>query len=64
MNPGNPLAPFYRGGKSRPLTVQDYANIMKIGHGAAVTMLVGLVKAGRVQVVVKNKSHPTIYEVT
>ena len=55
--------PFYRNGKARPLTAQDYANITGITIKAATMKLSQLVKGGKVVSESPGGSLPTIYEV-
>ena len=55
--------PFYRNGKARPLTAQDYANITGITIKAATMKLSQLVKGGKVVSERSSGSLPAIYEV-
>ena len=55
--------PFYRNGKARPLTAQDYANIEGISVSAAVMRIRTLIKSGKVIGNRSSSSMPMIYEV-
>ena len=55
--------PFYRNGKARPLTAQDYANIAGITIKAATVKLSQLVKGGKVVPEKRSGCLPTIYDV-
>ena len=57
------MAPFYRNGKARPLTAQDYANIARIPRTTAAMRLSGMVKKGVLIATGDKKNCPTIYEV-
>ena len=54
--------PFYRNGKTRPLTAQDYANIEGISVPAAAMRIKTLVRNGKVIVDRPGKGDIAIYE--
>lgn len=55
--------PFYRNGKARPLTAQDYANIEGISVPAAAHRIKTLIRNGKVIGSRTSRVMPMIYEV-
>lgn len=63
MTDADPMAPFFRNGRSRPLTLDDYATISGLDRAQAQKRLGELADAGKISRVHRNRTHPVIFEV-